>query len=301
MDLINKIVSSVVPTMPKYLVMKVASRYIAGQTLNEVITTVKKLNSLGAITTIDLLGEHSDDKQHAIEASETYIEILNTIKKHNLDSNVSLKPTHMGLTNGPEFCIELIEKIVKHAKELGNFVRIDMEDSPFTDDTLDMFYSLKEKYDNVGIVIQSYLRRTLSDASKLAKSRANVRVCKGIYREDHKIAYHNREIIINNFGLILRELLSRGCYVGIATHCEQTVWEALRIIHELKLEPQQYEFQMLLGVAEDLRKIILDAGHRLRVYVPYGEEWYPYSIRRLKENPKISEYVIKDFLGMKSS
>lgn len=300
MELLNSAVSKVVPSMPKYFVRKVASRYIAGQTLTDVIRTARELNRLGAMTTIDLLGEHSDDKQHAIDASQTYIDILNTIKDNNLDSNVSLKPTHLGLTNGPEFCIELIERIVKHAKELGNFVRIDMEDTPFTDDTLAMFYTLKEEYDNVGIVIQAYLRRTLADAEKLADNSAGVRLCKGIYREDHSIAYHDKNIIIKNFALVLRELLSKGSYVGIATHCEQTVWEALRIIHELKLKRDQYEFQMLLGVTEDLRSILINAGHRLRVYVPYGEEWYPYSMRRLKENPKIGEYIMRDFLGMKS-
>ncbi len=296
MSIFNSAIINLMPVTPKFLIKRVASRYIAGETLQETIASVQQLNNKGALTTIDLLGEQGKGKEHAEEAAKTYVKILDAIEENKLNSNVSLKPTHMGLNFGVDLCYELIEGIVKHAKKLNNFVRIDMEDSPYTDDTLKMFFDLRKKYDNVGVVVQAYMRRTMADTRDLIKHKSNVRVCKGIYREDYKIAYHDRKIIINNYASIIRELLSNGCYVGIATHCEETVWEAFKVIHELKLKPEQYEFQMLLGVAEELRQIILDGGHRLRVYVPFGTEWYPYSSRRLKENPKIAGYVIKDFL-----
>jgi len=170
---------------------------------------------------------------------------------------------------------------------------------PTTDDTFKIYHTVHNLYpDNVGVVIQSRLRRTLADTAHLIPVKANLRLCKGIYNEPRQHAWHHRSIIINNYGLILEELLKGGCYVGIATHCEETIWQALRVIHQLKLQPNQFEFQMLLGVEEELRSILINAGYKLRVYVPFGEEWYAYSTRRLKENPQMAGYVMRSFLGM---
>ena len=286
------------PIVPKIIVGKVASRYIAGTSLEEAVAEVKRLNASGFAATLDILGEHSETQGNAISAANEYIRILDVVKNEDLDSNISLKPTQLGLKIGQSFCLEQIRAIVQHASELGNFVRIDMEDHTCTDDTLDMFYNLRKDYENVGVVIQAYLRRTIKDIEGLKEMKANIRLCKGIYNEHRTIAIKIRDNIIRNFGFLLEELLTAGCYVGIATHCEETIWHAARIIHRLGLSRDQYEFQMLLGVDPELRKIILDEGHRMRVYVPYGGEWYAYSTRRLKESPHLAGAVFKEFLGI---
>ena len=295
MQIINKLAIGLMPMVPKSLVGKVASPYIAGAKLSDAIAEVRKLNSEGAVATIDLLGEFSTNPDHAHEATQTYIEILEAIDREKLDSNISLKPTHMGLRIGYDFCREQVETILSKATELGNFLRIDMEDHPCTDDTFRLYNELHEKYGNAGVVIQAYLHRTIEDIKPLMQLKANIRLCKGIYNEPRTISYKNRTVIINNYALLLEELLKAGCYVGIATHCEETVWHARRIIHQLNLRRDQYEFQMLLGVDPMLRRILIDEGHKLRVYVPFGEEWYPYSTRRLKENPAIAGYAIREF------
>lgn len=296
MGVFNQLVITAMPVVPKGFVGKIASRYIAGETLADAILEVKHLNAEGAMATVDLLGEHCTTEEDARNAFQVYINILDNIKSSGIDSNVSVKPTHMGLKISYNLSKELISRIVAHAKSIDNFVRIDMEDYTCTDDTLNMYYQIRENFDNVGVVIQAYLRRTINDIDSLIKRKANLRLCKGIYNEPRYIAFKNRNIIINNYALVLEELLSSGCYVGIATHCEETVWHALRIIRKLRLKRDQYEFQMLLGVDPELRKILTSQGHRLRVYVPFGKEWYPYSTRRLKENPDLAGAVAKDFL-----
>ncbi|NQU05368.1 MAG: proline dehydrogenase family protein [Calditrichaeota bacterium] len=298
MNLLNKITIGVMPVIPKPIVGKVASRYIAGSKLTDAVKQVKSLNSSNAVATIDLLGEFSDNPDHARAAARTYIEVLDTIKREQLDANVSLKPTHIGLKTGYEFCKELVTSIVEHAHKLGNFVRIDMEDHTCTDDTLRLYTEIYEKFNNVGIVLQAYLYRTIRDIQPLMEMKANIRICKGIYVEPRQVAYKDRINIINNFALILRELLKARCYVGIATHCEEVIWYARRIIYELDLKPDEYEFQMLLGVEKELCKILINEGHKMRVYVPFGEEWYAYSTRRLKENPSVAGYIVRDFLRL---
>ncbi|MFC2150508.1 proline dehydrogenase family protein [Calditrichota bacterium] len=298
MDAFNKFVVGMMPLVPKFVVGRVASRYIAGKKLTEAVTASREFNQAGAMTTMDLLGEHCTGREMAVSAKNIYLDILEAIHMEGLDSNISLKPTHMGLKMGYDFSLDLVRELVDKAKEYNNFVRIDMEDISCTDDTLKMYFDLRKDFDNVGVVIQAYLRRTIEDIKPLIEAKANLRLCKGIYNEPRSHAYKNRAIIIRNFAFLLEELLRGGCYIGIATHCEETVWHALQIIHDLDLPRDKYEFQMLLGVEHELRKILLDAGHRLRVYVPYGEEWYAYSTRRLKENPKIAGHVMRDFFGM---
>jgi proline dehydrogenase len=191
-----------------------------------------------------------------------------------------------------------MRRLLRRARDLDNWVRIDMEDSSVTDATLRVHRTLLEEFDNVGCVLQAYMRRTMSDALELARMGANVRVCKGIYVEPREIAYKDRGIVQRNFVDVVRTLLQAGCYVGIATHDEVVVWECQRVIRELGLSPTRYEFQMLLGVDEQLRALIVEAGHPMRVYIPFGQSWYPYSIRRLKENPSIAGHVMRATLGL---
>ncbi|MGH3135182.1 MAG: proline dehydrogenase family protein, partial [Gaiellaceae bacterium] len=214
------------------------------------------------------------------------------------DSNVSVKLTALGLKLGYGLCRRNLERVVSHAREIGNFVRIDMEESSTTDDTLRLYRELREAgLDNVGVVLQAYLRRTLDDVRALADLRPNVRLCKGIYVEPPELAFQEFEEVRENFVAALGDLLAGGSYVGIATHDEWLIEEGKRLVSEQGLEPDGYEFQMLLGVRERLGDALVADGHRLRIYVPYGEQWYAYSLRRLQENPKIAGYIAADTLG----
>jgi len=297
MSLVNRVIAATLPGVPKPIVRQFSKRYIAGETLEDVIRVVKELNAQGYRATIDVLGEHVQGRQEAEEAREAYRRVLQVIHDQPLDSNISVKLTQMGLKLDKELCYQSLRLLCEMARGYSNFVRIDMEDSTCTSDTIELFLRLRRDFDNVGIALQAYLRRSLQDVQSLIAHRANVRLCKGIYREPRTIAYKEREIINRNFTLLLEELLRKGCYVGIATHDEKLVWEAYRLIHQLKLQPTEYEFQMLLGVDEELRRIIVSDGHPLRVYVPFGLQWYAYSVRRLRENPEIARYVLKNLFG----
>ncbi len=232
-------------------------------------------------------------------AAANYREILKVIDREKLDCNVSLKPTHMGLKLDKHFCYQNIRSIVEQAKKFNNFVRIDMEDHTCTDDTLEIFLKLQAEFGNVGTVIQSYMRRTVDDVNNLCEHKANLRLCKGIYVEPREVAYKDKGTVNDNYLYALEKLLAGGCYVGIATHDEKLVWGAKMLIDKLQLKREEYEFQMLLGVDEQLRDIIVAAGHRLRVYVPFGEQWYAYSVRRLKENPNMAGYIVKAIFGIR--
>ncbi len=194
-------------------------------------------------------------------------------------------------------CRKNLEEIVVYTGERGRFVRVDMEDSPYTATTLELVLEMHERHENTGAVIQSYMRRSLKDVTRLAGAGVSVRLCKGIYDEPREIAYKDFDVVRQNYVLLLEELLRGGSYVGIATHDEYLVWQGLRLIHQMDLSRDRYEFQMLLGVDEELRRILVDAGHKVRVYVPFGKDWYEYSTRRLKENPKIASYVARDVIG----
>ncbi len=300
MSFFNKLVVWGIPFVPKPIVGYFSKNYIAGPTLDDAVATVKDLNAKGMMATMDLLGEESMNKEEAEAAVAEYMRIIQTIDENKLDCNLSIKPTQMGLLIDKEYCFNNIRTIVAEATKHNNFVRIDMEDNTTTSNTIAMYLRLKEEFgDHVGTVIQAYLRRTSNDINGLITHKANLRFCKGIYVEDRKIAYKDMSIINENYKFNLEKLLSNNCYTGIATHDEILVWHALSLIEKFKLKPEQYEFQMLLGVDEQLRQIIVDSGHRLRVYVPYGKEWYAYSTRRLKENPKMAGYVLKSIFGLK--
>jgi proline dehydrogenase len=299
MSLFDKIIVLMLPFVPKPIVGYFSKTYIAGSTLDDAVSVVKDLNNKGMMATVDLLGEEVSKREQAIEAADMYKKILKTINKEKLDANVSVKPTQMGLHIDKKFCENTIRLIVEQAKELDNFVRIDMEDRSVTTDTIDIYLKLKQDFnEHVGTVVQAYLRRTSADIQNLVKQKANIRLCKGIYNEPRQAAYKQMPIINENFKYGLEQLLKNGCYVGIATHDEILVWHALKLIEEMGLKKDEYEFQMLLGVDESLRDIIVNTGHRLRVYVPFGKDWYPYSIRRLKENPKMAGYVFKAIFGI---
>jgi proline dehydrogenase len=294
MDPLNRSIATLVPLLPKPVVRLFSRRYIAGDTLDDAIRVVRSLNSDGMMATLDVLGEHTTQRENAAAARDAYFEVLQAIDEHKIDSNISVKLTQLGLKLDRSLCEQNIEAIVARARDYNNFVRIDMEDRTCTADTLDIFTALRSRHDNVGIVIQAYLRRTLTDVERLIECSANVRVCKGAYIEPRTIAYKSPTIINRNFSLLVEELLSHGCYVGIATHDEEVIWSAYRIAHVRGLEPHRYEFQMLLGVDDELARLIVQAGHRLRIYVPFGPHWFAYSKRRLRENPRIAGYVLQN-------
>jgi proline dehydrogenase len=296
MNVFDRIVTTSLPLVPKPIVRRIARPYIAGETLDDLIGAVRDLNAEGFMVATSILGEFVEQRQESEQAVRDYQEVLAAIDRHDLDSNIHIKLTHFGLKLDKAFARENLRTLLGTAAGYPNFVRIDMEDSSCTTDTLDVYYQLRPEFENVGVVIQARLRRSIDDVRELAKVQANVRLCKGIYLEPHEIAYTDAAIIRENYTYLLEELLGAGCYVGIATHDELLVWEAFRIIDRLRLEPSAYEFQMLHGVLPELRRIIRNEGHRLRVGVPFGPSWYPYSLRRLRKNPMIARYVMKAML-----
>jgi proline dehydrogenase len=259
---------------------------------------VRELSTEGAMATIDVLGESVTRREQTEQTRDEYLQVLDTIVASRLEANVSIKPTAVGLSIDPQLARENCRAICRKAAGSGTFVRIDMEDSPYTEKTLQLVLDLKEEYPDVGVVVQAYMRRTLADMDRLVAAKMNVRICKGIYVEPREIAFKDRQVVIENFAAIVDKHLAAGCYAGIATHDEACVQKALATIDRLKLTPDQYEFQMLLGVDPLLRRTILKAGHRLRVYVPFGRDWYAYSLRRLKENPSIARHTVRMVLGM---
>jgi len=300
MSLFDNMVIYGMPLIPKFIVGKVARRYVAGEARSEACKAVLSLMKEDVMATIDVLGEEVMEKEKALTAVEEYLELYEMIEDNELDANVSVKPTLLGLKISESFCRDNIRKIVELSLSKGNFVRIDMEDCSTTDATLRIFREMLDLAgpEHVGIVLQAYMRRTISDIANLLPLGANVRLCKGIYRESRSVAWKDFETIRENFIYSMKKLLKGGAYVGIATHDPHLVWAGMAAVDELGLNPDQYEFQMLYGVDPPLRKIILDAGHRLRVYVPYGKDWYPYSTRRLRENPTVARHVVRAMLGI---
>lgn len=297
-SLFDRLVVGTLPFVPKPVVRRFARRYVAGETLDDAVRTVRELAVEGAMATVDVLGESVTRREQTEETRDEYLRVLDAIVANRLTANVSIKPTAVGLSIDPQLARENCRAICRKAGESGTFVRIDTEDSPYTEKTLQLVLDLKKEFPGVGVVVQAYMRRTLADMDRLVAARMNVRICKGIYVEPREIAFKDRQVVIENFAAIVDKHLAAGCYAGIATHDEACVQKALATIDRLKLTPDQYEFQMLLGVDPLLRRTILKAGHRLRVYVPYGRDWYAYSLRRLKENPSIARHTVRIVLGM---
>ena len=297
MGLASWIIVQGLPLVPKAIVGRVASRYVAGEKLEDALAVVEKLAVEGAMATLDLLGEEVSERSRAAAAADEYERMIETIAARRLPSNVSIKLSSLGLKIDPVFCRENVERIVATAARHGNFVRIDMEDHTTTEATLAIYRDVFARYDNLGVVFQAYMRRTLADIAALPPAGANVRLCKGIYIEPRTIAWKGHETVRLNFLQALEKLLERGTYVGIATHDEHLACGAVALLERLAVPRERYEFQMLLGVDPELRRILLAGGHRLRVYVPYGRDWYPYSTRRLRENPEVATNVLKAMIS----
>jgi len=293
---VDRAIVRLLPAVPRPVVQRLSAPYIAGATLDDARRTVAGLNAEGKLATVDVLGEEVTRAVEAQAVASAYHAVLDAIAGDHLDANVSVKLTALGLQVDLDLCRSLLATVVADAAARGIFVRIDMEDSSCTDDTFLLYRELRDaRRDNVGIVLQSCLRRTLDDVAALAELRPCVRLCKGIYVEPPEIAYQGREEIRESFVRVLDALLAAECYPAIATHDEWLLERALARVEGMPRDA--YELQMLLGVRERRASELVAAGHRLRVYVPYGERWYEYSLRRLQENPSLATMMAKATVG----
>ena len=310
MTFFSRLVGWSLPLMPPPLVRWAAAPYVAGDEPADALARAASLNERGLAATLALLGEEIDSRELAVEGTRLYLGLVDQLAERGLDCNVSVKLTLLGLKIGREICREHLALLVERAADRGNFVRIDMEDHTCTTATLDLYREILAESrarrsaggprgagaggDAVGVVLQAYLHRTLADIAALPES-ANVRLCKGIYVEPPAVAITDYGKVRRNFLAALEALFDRGAYVGIATHDDHLLRESAAIIERRGLAGDRYEFQMLLGVTEDRRNALAAAGHRMRIYVPYGRQWYAYSTRRLRENPRIAGHVARAF------
>jgi len=293
MNRANQFILSAIQLLPKPLVKRFAMRYIAGEELDDAVRVVKGINSKQMMGTMDVLGENVSTREGSLGAVRECEEVLHSINKHHLGTNLSIKLTQFGLKIDEEFCHSNVKHLLEIASGYNNFVRMDMEDSSTTNETLELYGRLRsEGFENVGVVIQANMRRSEADVQKLVSMKSNIRLCKGAYIEPEVIAFKGKEEIRLNYLKLLKMLLKGKCYVGIATHDDFLIGAAYQMIQEMNLQKSDYEFQMLHGVRMKLRDKIVADGHRLRVYVPFGRSWYAYSIRRFKENPQMVRYVI---------
>jgi proline dehydrogenase len=294
--LFDRVVASALPIVPRSVVRRVSAPYIAGPTLDDARRTVVSLNAEGKRATVDVLGEEIHTAPEAQTIAAAYGEVFAAIDTNKLDANVSVKLTGLGLKLDLDLCRSLLGSLVRDAGERGSFVRIDMEDATCVDDTLALYRGLRDEgLENVGIVLQAYLRRTLTDIAELRDLRPSVRLCKGIYVEPAAIAFQDPEVVRRSFVSCLDALLEGGSRVAVATHDEVLIGEALGRVGGLPKEA--YEFQMLLGVRESRASELVAAGHPLRVYVPFGRRWYEYSLRRLQENPQMAGVIARATLA----
>lgn len=297
--MINKTIANILPHLPKKLIWVFSKRYIAGETIEDGIKASKKLNDEGITVTIDLLGEFITNLAQAEENKNKYLEIIERFTSDEFDGNFSLKPTMFGLLIDEEICYNYIREIVAKAAEKNNFVRVDMEDSQCVDAELRIFKKLKKEFSgHVGLVVQAYLRRTLDDLNNLNNIPMNgyplnFRLCKGIYLEPDHIAFKGYQEVRDHYMEDLEFMFKNNIYAAIATHDKYLVQESYKLIEKYQVPKDKYEFQMLYGVTPDLRKSIVEKGHKMRVYVPFGKDWFGYSTRRLKENPKMANHIIK--------
>lgn len=297
MSLFNKLVVATLPAIPKSVVKIVAQRYIAGDKLHDAVRVAQQLMSKGASSTIDVLGEFVTTRERAVSETAAQSAVLDAIAEHGLRSYLSVKPTSLGLDVDRDFAFANLTSLVSKAKGKGIFVRMDMENTPYTDITLDFYKRLRQDgFDNVGVVIQAYLKRSEHDVRSLLEFAPSVRLCKGIYVESAEVAFKDADQIRGNYKKLLEVLLTSDARAHIATHDELLIADAERQVTKHRPDGSNVEFQMLLGVREDRRDQLLKAGHAVRIYVPFGDDWYGYSTRRLKENPQVAGYVAKAFL-----
>ncbi|MFM7774133.1 MAG: proline dehydrogenase family protein [Candidatus Kapaibacterium sp.] len=301
MSLFSSVVVKTLPIIPKRIIKQVAKRYIAGATLDSAVDTVKRLASIGAHSTVDVLGEFVSSRERAEYECRSSMEVIHAIGTHSLPAYLSVKLTSLGFDIDDEFCADNLRGLLRAASERGLFVRLDMENSPYTTRTLDLYKKMRaEGFTNIGVVIQAYMRRSADDIKDLAAMNADVRLCKGIYIEPASVAYKERTEVQDNYMRLLRQILDAGMNAHIATHDDVLIDDALDLIAKNSVPRTSYEFQMLLGVREERRDAIIKDGHAMRIYVPFGEDWYGYSTRRLKENPQVAGYIAKAVLGMES-
>ena len=295
-SIINRFVITITPLLPISFVRMIARRYVAGESSHDALKIVRVLNEKGFSATLDILGEHAKNKSEAQSVIDEYAILYDNIHNQKLDCNISIKPTHIGLDIGEDFAKKGLLTLINKAHETNNFLRIDMESSDVTDITLDLYKECKKQYSGVGTVLQAYLYRSENDLRILrAENSCNFRLCKGIYRESPEIAIQKRREINYNFLKLLRYAFENKIYIGIATHDLELLVEIYKIIVELNIPTEKFEFQVLYGVPMSgwLQKH-LQNGYQVRVYVPFGKDWYDYSLRRLKENPNIAGYILKN-------
>ncbi|MGD9976808.1 MAG: proline dehydrogenase family protein [Bacteroidales bacterium] len=297
--MLNKIIAAMLPYLPKKLIWIFSKRYIAGNDISDAIRVSKELNGKGIKVTLDILGEFITDLREAEKNKVEYLELIDRMEKEKIEGNYSLKPTMFGLLLDKEICHRHIREIVAKATSYNNFIRIDMEDSSCTDLEIELYRRLKADFpENVGLVVQAYLKRTFSDLENLMDIHSsgtplNYRLCKGIYIEPAAVAYKKYDEINRHYLDDLEFMLKNGIYPGIATHDKPLIEGAYSLIEKYQVPANKYEFQMLYGVTPELRESVIDRGHTMRVYVPFGKKWFGYSTRRLKENPKIASHVMK--------
>ncbi|HJZ12009.1 MAG TPA: proline dehydrogenase family protein [Acidobacteriota bacterium] len=273
---------------------RTARRFVAGETIQEAVEAISRLNDQGFSATIDYLGENVSSENDALRATNEYLQALDEIQKKSADSNVSLKLTQFGLSIHEEMTSANVERVVLRARDYNNFVRIDMEGSPYTDSTLRIFRSLRQKYENVGIVVQAYLYRTEKDIEDLLQLKSRIRLCKGAYKEPPTIAFKKKIDTDRNYIQLMKILLKSGIYHGIATHDPAMIQATKKFAKTERIANEQFEFQMLYGIRRDLQSQLIHEGYKLRVYVPYGEEWYSYLMRRMAERPANLFFVVRN-------
>jgi proline dehydrogenase len=294
MNLVNRLILSLIQSLPKPVVKRFALRYIAGEELDDAVRVIGAINSKKLMGTMDVLGENVTTREESLAAVRECEAVLHSINKNHLDSNLSIKLTQFGLKIDEEFCYSNVKRLLDIAYGYNHFVRIDMEDSSTTDATLKLYQRLRAHgFEKVGVVLQANMRRSEEDVQRLIPMKPNIRLCKGAYLEPEAIALRDGGEIRLNFMKLFKMILEGKCYVGIATHDDFLISSAYQSIQEMNLHQSDYEFQMLYGVRSKLRDKIVADGHRLRIYVPFGRYWYAYSMRRFKENPQMVRYVLR--------
>ena len=280
--------------MLNQLLFPVAKRFVSGHTIQEALSAVRRLNASGILTTLDVLGENVTDRRAADAAVQTYLETLDWIQREGLNSNVSLKLTQMGLDIGTDYCLGNVARVCERAAVGNNFVRIDMEGSAYTERTLNLFYELFQKHQNVGIVIQAYLHRSEEDIRRLIKLGARVRLCKGAYKEPPNLAVQTMTAVRQNFMTLASLLLSHGPHAAIATHDDLLISWTKTYIGQHQIPKDRFEFQMLFGVRSETQRQLATQGYPMRVYVPFGTYWLPYFYRRMRERKENVAFVLKN-------
>lgn len=294
-----KLITTVLPFMPPKMIWKFSKQYIAGETVEQAIEVARELNSKGMLTTLDVLGEFITSLEEAEENKNEYLDVIEAVEKAGVKGNYSLKPTSFGLLLDKDIAYQQIREVVQYAASHNSFIRLDMEDSSCTSMEIELFLKLKEEFPlSIGLAIQAYLKRTYQDILDIAQFHSktapvNFRLCKGIYVEPESISYKSYTEINANFLTDLKQMFQKGIYAAIATHDINIVEAAYALIHRFEVPKDNYEFQMLYGVTPTLRKSILEKGHKMRVYVPFGKDWFGYSTRRLQENPRMAGVILK--------